>query len=465
MGFSSLGIGSGLDTATMLEQIKAGEQVRLKPYALLQATYQGKVSAWGQISSALSGLQSGGKSLKEDAFTALDVGSNKAFTAKANGEASADTHSVEVVQLATAHKLKSKEYVDADSALGMAGSEDRTLTITSADGKELKIELEDDETSLNQIAKKINQAEGDVSATVQRVDDQYRLVISSKTTGSDGELSVSVEGDPELGKALNTGEDGGMDNMIIPQDAKLKVDGTEFTRSENTISDIITGVTLELKEVSEEGKPEQLTLTRDNSAIKTSLKAFVEQYNALMKTTSAAGRYVDETAAAQGAQNGALMGDSTLRGMVSEIRQVINGFHGDGSEDFQSLAELGITVDAKTGAMTLDESKLDKAIADNPEGIAELFLGHHGSEGIADQLGDIMTHYIGDSELKIDGVIKDATKGLDEQVKLMQGQIDKTQKLIDSTVERYRKQFVALESTMSQLNGMSNQLSALISSM
>lgn len=469
-GFSSLGIGSGLDTATMLEQIKAGEQTRLKPYSLLKASYQGKVSAWGKISSALSALQGGVTSLKENAFTTLNVGTNKAFTVKADKDASADTHSVHVEQLAKAHKLKTGEYADADLTLGDENGEGtRTLTITNAAGKELSIELQDDETSLKQIAQKINKEKGDFSASVQRVDDKYQLVVSSKTTGSDGKMTIAVEGDDKLSTVLNND----MSEVSAAEDAILTVDGTTFTRSSNNISDIITGITFELKAVTEGDDAEQLTLTQDNSAIKTNLKAFVEHYNTLLKQTSAASKYVqnnssglkDEDVSLQNSENGALMGDSTLRGMVSEIREAVNGIYGDSTSDYSGLADIGIKIDATTGQMTLDENTLDQAIADSPDAVADMFLGRESEEGIASVLGGIITEYVGDSSEKIDGVIKEATKGLDEQGKLMQEQIDKTQKLIDSTVERYRTQFVALENTMSQLGSMSNQLSALISSM
>ncbi|QHM73218.1 flagellar filament capping protein FliD [Mixta intestinalis] len=479
---SSLGIGSGLDTATMLAQMKTAEQTRLNPYTNLKSSYENKISAWGKISSALSSLQTTIKKLSGEAFNTLTVSDNKAFQATATSDADADSHSVTVSQLATGHKLKTAGQTSNETQLGEQAGGSRTLTITQKNGKEVKVTLKDDETSLEQIAKKINKEDGDVRASVQRTGSEYVLVLSSRTTGTDGEMSVNVEGDDKLANILNTSKGGKSDendttsgdkmiSIAQAQDAELTVDGIKYTRSSNSISDIITGVTLNLKSVSENGASEQLTLNVDNTAIKSTLQDFVKQYNALLTQTSAASKYVpkdtsgltDDQVATTSSENGALMGDGTLRSLVGELRSAINGVYGDSGADYDSLASLGIKIDAATGQMTLDEKKLDKAIEDNPEEVGRIFKGRGDSEGLASVLSETVTKYVGDTENKKDGLIKGMTDSLDEQVKLVKEQIDKTQKLIDAQVERYRVQFQNLDSTMSQLNNLSNQLTAVLS--
>ncbi len=467
---SSLGIGSGLDTAAMLTQIAAGEQTRLTPYTALQSSYKAKVSAWGQVSSGLSNLQGAVKKLTGEAFNTLKASDNKAFTATATSAARADTHSVTVHSLASSHKLRTAAVDDQDKQLGSGGGGERTLTITQKDGKELKVTLKDDETSLSQVAKAINKEKGDVSATVQRTDAGYQLVLSSKTTGTDGEMTVSVEGDDTLGDVLNSNK---LQVAQEAEDARLTVDGSDYTRSSNNITDILEGITLSLKAPSEDGKSEQLVLTQDTSAIKSTLQDFVKKYNALLTVTTASSKYVpydasklsDTDVATQNSANGALMGDSTLRGMVGEIRSTVNGVYGGADADYASLADLGIKIDAGTGQMTLDEKKLDEAIADNPSQIATMFTGSGSNVGLADTLNGIITQYVGDSETKTDGIIKTSTKGLTEQADRMQEQIDKTQRLIDANVERYRVQFQNLDTTMSKLNSMSSQLNSILSTL
>lgn len=486
MGISSLGIGSGIDTASMLDQLKASEQQRLTPYTSLQNSYKAKISAWGLISSQLSTLQKSVKALGGDAFNTLKVSTNKAFTATASTGALADTHEITVEQLASAHKLKTAPQTSGDTALGTTGSGTRKITITQKNGKTTEVELKDDETSLNSIAKAINKQNGDVSASVQRTDKGYQLVLSSKTTGSDGEMSVKVDGDQNLADIMDTSAGGDpnagdkMTSVSDAQDAKLSVDGTDFTRSTNNITDIIDGVTLKLNAVSEADKnnppglqSEQLTLTADTSAIKTNLQDFVKQYNALLSLTTSASKYVkndtsglsDDAVATPSTKSGALMGDSTLRGMVSQIRSTVNGVYGDSGADYGALADLGIKIDAATGQMTLDEDKLDKAIADDPDQIANMFVGHGNNEGMATTLGNIISSYVGTDKDDKTGLIKTTTDGLDSQNKVVQQQIDKTQKLIDAQVERYRIQFQNLDTAMSKMNSMNSQLSSLLSTL
>lgn len=483
---TSLGIGSGLDTANMLEQLKYNEQKRLLPYTNMQNSYESKISAWGQISSSLDALNKSIKPLQGDAFHAVNVSSNKAFTATATSGAIADSHSVTVSQLATSHKVKTQPLgpnQNADTPLGEQGQGSRTVVIEQKNGSEMRVELKDDETSLNQIAKAINKEDGDVHASVQNTDQGPQLVLTSKTTGTDGEMSVRVEGDQKLDDVLNFGDpakENGMKSVAAAQDAQLIVDGSSYTRSSNTIDDILTGVTLELKEVSEkdpsdptELKAETLSLTPDMSQYKTSIQNFVTEYNALINQTTASSKYVPSDSSGltnndvqkPSSENGALMGDSMLRGLVNETRTAVNGVYGENGAEYRSLADIGITIDPKTGLMTLSEDKLDAAIANDPDAVANIFMDKNGNEGLASTLGGIITKYNGDPDKKIDGSIKAATDSLNKQVEQVKEQIERTQKLIDAQVERYRIQFQTLDTTMASLNSTSNQLGALISTL
>ncbi|MCU6237625.1 flagellar filament capping protein FliD [Morganella morganii] len=483
---TSLGIGSGLDTANMLEQLKYNEQKRLLPYTNMQNSYESKISAWGQISSSLDALNKSIKPLQGDAFHAVNVSSNKAFTATATSGAIADSHSVTVSQLATSHKAKTEPLQPgqtADTLLGDQNSGTRTVVIEQENGSEMRVELKNDETSLNQIAKAINKEDGDVHASVQNTDNGPQLVLTSKTTGTDGKMSVRVEGDAQLDGILHL-EDGkpGMITVADAKDAKLTVDGSDYTRSSNTIDDILTGVTLELKEVSEKDpsdstgntlKAETLSLTPDMTQYKTSIQNFVTEYNALINQTTASSKYVPSDSSGltnndvqkPSSENGALMGDSMLRGLVNETRTAVNGVYGENGAEYRSLADIGISIDPKTGLMTLSEDKLDAAIANDPDAVANIFMDKNGNEGLASTLGGIITKYNGDPDQKIEGSIKAATDSLNKQVEQVKEQIERTQKLIDAQVERYRIQFQTLDTTMASLNSTSNQLGALIATL
>ncbi|SFU20185.1 flagellar hook-associated protein 2 [Kosakonia arachidis] len=463
------GVG-GFDYSTLLNNLADLEQQRLTPYTTSQSTCKNKISAWGTISSLMTTLQGTVKKLENSAFNTMKVSETTAFTATATDSANADTHSVRVDQLAVAHKLKTATFDSSDKALGSQDGGTRTLTITQKDGASVQVELKDEQTSLNDIAKAINDKGGDVSASVQRTGDgQYQLMLSSKKTGEDGEMTVSVEGDEQLGALFNTSNGGtGNDKMTqvsAAQDAKVTVDGTQYTRSINNISDIIDGVTLNLNAVSKDDTPEQLTLSVDTSAIKTTLQDFVKQYNALLSEASAESKFVPlDTSSSSTEKSGVLMGDSTLRSLVSGFRNAVASTYGDTGSDYSSLADLGISIDTQNGQMTLDEDKLDKAIADNSDQIGKIFKGSGETAGLASSLESIITKFAGDEgDGKTSGMIKTTTDDLNTQLTDIGDQITKTQVLIDSQVELYRKQFANADLIVNQTNNLQNTLATMFS--
>lgn len=480
---SSLGVGAALDTQALLAQLQAAENTRLVPYQKQQTKLQNEISAWGQISSALTALQGTSKKLGNDAFNTLTVSTNEAFTATANTSAIAGNYDVTITQLATSHSIATEmKPVDPDKDLGTTDTGTRTVTITQKDGTTMNVKLSDDQTSLNDIAKAINKEDGDVKASVVESDDGTQLVLTSKSSGKENKItSVNVPDDAALQDVLgfdDSDPETGMHEEVPASDAKLTVNGKNYTRADNTITDIIPGVTLNLNKVSESTndvfKSEKLSLSRDNTATSTTVQEFVTNYNALINLTNTANKFTpDESSSSTASKddgttqpttpNGPLMGDSALRRMVGEIRGEVNGSYGASDADIQALSDIGITIDSSTGLMTLDQSKLDRAIADNPGEIQKMFVGTDSDPGMAVQLTDIIAKYVGDPEQHIDGLIKETSDGLNDQLKIVKTQIDNTQKLIDAQVQRYRVQFQNLDSVMSQMTATSDSLASMLS--
>jgi len=475
---ASAGVG-GWDYSGLLNGMAQVEQMRLNPYTALQTSCKNKVSAWGNISSLMTTLQTTLKKLGGEAFNTLNVSTNTAFTATATSSASADTHAVSVQQLAVAHKLRTSPFDSADTQNGSDNAGTRTVTISQGDGSVIKVTLNQDQTSLNQIAKAINtqnsEQGGNVSASIQRDGNgSYHLMLSARKTGTGGEMSVSVENDDKLATILDTHNggstpDAGADNgdkmiaVSMAQDAKLTVDGIAYTRTSNNINDIITGVTLNLNAVSKESDPEQLTLTVDSSAVKTNIQDFIKQYNALLTETSSKSKFVASgtDTDATDEKSGILMGDSTLRGLVNDFRSAVNGAYG--GQNGGSLADLGISIDAQSGQMTLDESKLDDILADDPETVNKIFLGSGSISGLASTLSTITTKYLGDPDTKTDGLIKSITTDLDTQLKNVGTQITKTQALIDNRIELLRVQYANADALFNQMTNLSNTLTSMFS--
>ncbi|WP_343553685.1 flagellar filament capping protein FliD [Pantoea sp.] len=491
---SGLG-GSGLDIPALLEQMKGAESKKLNPYLLKQSNFNGQVSSWGKISSSLDSLKTNLGKLQDEGFNGVSVGDNKSFKATAGNGAIPNSYSVIVEQLAKSHKIGTPAQASNSDQLG-DNAATRTLSITIGDGKTMDVELKDDETSLTQIAKKINAKNGDVSASVMPAENgEFQLVVTSKKTGTDGEIKMEVTGDSKLADVL----DYDPKNANIPgdpsfndkraaqinaaQNAILTIDGAKVERSSNTITDAIEGITFELREISEKDdngdlKAETLAVTADTSKVKSLIEDFVKMYNNFLSAAGTASAYKEPVKGSSGdlAQpnpgNGALFGDGTLRRLTSLVKSTTMGSFGEAGDVFQTLGSLGITVkfdgntgDDRTGtlgSLSIDNKKLDAALKNNPKEVEALFLGKEGKPGIKDGLEDVFKSYLGDSEKtpKTEGAIATAIKGLKEQETRVAKQITRMEQRIEDSLKRSEKEFLRLDKAMTEMNSMSQQLQA-----
>ncbi|WP_025758635.1 flagellar filament capping protein FliD [Enterobacter sichuanensis] len=471
-----LGVGSGLPFDEWLAKEREASSQKLNPYLQKQKTYNGQISAWGSISSALSTLKDNLGKLEDEGFNGVSVSDNKTFKATAGKGAIPNSYSVAVKQLAKAHQLE-YEHTTRDKLIGNSGAK---ITITLEEGeKPLEVDLDKSETSLDQIAKKINAQNGDVVAEVITLeDDKHRLVLTSKKTGEAGKMDITVSGNVELQSKLATPTD-----ETPPQNAEVILNGKTISRSSNTINDLITGVTLELREVSEirdddSYKEESLTITEDTSKVKSLIEEFVKNYNSYLSTVASATKYTppDRDKLGEGeiplpdTNNGALFSDGNLRRLTSQLKATVSGEYRDAGDVITSLGRLGITVtfDGKTGddrsgtlgTLTIDSKKLDAALKDNPKEVEALFLGKGGQEGIKDRMEGIFNTYLGDKDTvaKKDGVIETTLESLREQEKRVGKQITAVQKRIDEAMLRKEKEFQRLDKAMSDMTSMSNRL-------
>lgn len=481
-GTNFLGVGSGLPFDQWLADERKGITKKLIPYQQKQTTYKGQISAWGSISSALSTLKDNLGKLEDEGFNGVSVSDNKTFKATAGQGAIPNSYSIAVKQLAKAHQLA----VENDTRDKPIGNSAAKVTITLKEGeKPLELDLAKDETSLDQIANKINDQKGDVVAEVMTIEDgKHRLVLTSKKTGEAGEMKVEVAGNAQLKAKLE-----GADVETEFQNAEIILNGKSIIRSSNTVNDLITGVTLELREVSElkesgldpdnpeNYKTESLTITEDTSKVKTLIEEFVKNYNSYLSTVASATKYTAPDRDSNSGElpqtdptNGALFSDGSLRRLTSQLKATVGGEYPDAGKMIKSLGSLGITVtfdgkigDERTGTLgtlTIDSKKLDAALKDNPKEVEALFLGKGGKEGIKDRMEGIFNTYLGDKESieKKEGVIETALDSLRDQEKRIGKQITAIERRIEETMLRREKEYQRLDKAMSDMNNMSTRL-------
>ena len=465
---SNLGVGSNLDLASLYDQLETAERSKLYAITSQQTNYSAQLSAYGKLQSSLQNLQTASAALgKASAFNATSVKStNTAFSATTTSDATVGNYKVKVTDIAKAQVLTTKPgAITSNTAQLGAPTGSRTITITqSGTTTPLEVTLSDSDTSISGIAKAINAANGNVTATIVKANDKdYRLMLSSKTTGTQSDMKVAVTGDDTLQAAIgydSTTKIGALTIQTNSQNAKLVVNDVVIERSNNTISDALPGVTFTLK--AQSTVDETLEVTRETDASKKAITNWVSAYNSLQSTIASVTKYVvvDKSATDQSGSNGALVGDSTVRSIQSQLRSQLTNVE---SGSYAILAQLGITQDplngsnGETGLLKIDDAKLTKALSDNPQGVSAYFIGDGKATGFATSLDKTLTSMLNTS-VDSSGVIKNATDGINSTLKTLNKRYDSMSSNIDATMARYKAQFTSLDTLISKMNSTSSYL-------
>ncbi|MEB6633039.1 flagellar filament capping protein FliD [Kluyvera cryocrescens] len=451
---SSLGIGSGLKLGDILDSLTAAEKATLTPITKQQSSYTSKLSAYGTMKSALEAFQTANTALgKADLFTATTTtSSSTAFSATTTGNAIAGKYTIKITQLAQAQTLTSTS-TQKDSKAAIATS-DSVLTIQQGGGKKpVTIDISAANSSLTGVRDAINNAKAGVSASVINVGNgEYRLSITSNDTGKDNGMTLSVSGDSALQSFMGyDGAGGGMKESVTAQNAELTVNNVAIENSSNTISDALEDITLNLNDVTTGNQT--LTITQDNTKAQTAIKDWVTAYNALQDTFSSLTKYtaVDPGADAQSTSNGALIGDTTLRTIQTQLKSALSNTAS--SSAFKTLAQIGITSDPSTGQLEIDDTKLTAALKKDSADVGQLIVGDGKKTGITTNIGSNLTSWLSST-----GIIQAAKDGVSKTLNKLTKDYNAASDIIDAKVARYKAQFTQLDVLMTSLNNTSSYL-------
>ena len=387
---SAAGIGSGLDVNGIVEQLMLSERKPLAALTKQELAHTQKLSAFGQLRGALAGFQTALKDLGSGSkFQALSAVSSdtKVLGASAGGKAIPASYQIEVKQLAQQHKLASAGYASTDDVVGSGtltiqfGSYDSVSnSFTANAGKAVKsISIDPANNTLAGVRDAINAANAGVPAPI--VNDGgaagNRLVLTAADSGAANSLKISVadgDGNGLDGGSLSAlaydptaaaGSGKNLSQKAAARDALLEIDGIAVTQPTNTVKNAIEGVTLNLVQANA-GEKLTLAVSRDTRAVTAAVEAFVKAYN------NASGTLKNLTAFnGPGAQNGALLGDSTARAIQVEMRSLLNGSVDSGGA-LTTLSQIGVGF-TRDGTLALDNAKLNTAIDKNFDDIAALF--------------------------------------------------------------------------------------------
>ncbi|MDO9279942.1 MAG: flagellar filament capping protein FliD [Polaromonas sp.] len=191
----------------------------------------------------------------------------------------------------------------------------------------------------------------------------YKVVFSG-AEGSDGAFSMSTTPATVL-TALNFTETAAVD-------AVLTVDGVSYTRTSNTVTDAIEGVTLTLNSTTTTAA--SVNLTRDTTAIKTKINDLVTAYNDVNNILTE----VSNSKSTLDTYGATLVGDSVVRQVRSQLREMLLGQSSSPGTNVSALWQMGLSID-RTGVMTLNSTKLDAALTSNFKDVVTTFTGNQNN--------------------------------------------------------------------------------------
>lgn len=435
---TALGTGSGLQLEDLLTKLMTAESAPLTALQTKQNSYSAKISALGTLQSKLAALQTAATALTADIgqtalskFASYSASSSDTTvaTATATTGAVAATYDIQVTQLAQGKRFTSGAFASTSTAIGTNG---QTLTFNfgpsgSPDASRQKtITLDSGNNSLVGLRNSINNASMGVTASIVTGKDGNSQLIFSEAGGAANEVSLSGT----LSMPFTT--------TGTAQDAEFTVNGIAASSSTNTSSTAVNGMTFNLAKIG----TTTVSVTSDYSAnITTALNSFITAYNNANSTMTTMGAYNSTTKVA-----GALQGNDVLRNAQTQTRSLLFSTTTGGTSNYQHLSDLGVSV-GTDGSLSLDSTKLSKALAADPNAAATLV----GKIGTA--FNTSLEKVVGTS-----GTIKIATDGANTMVKEMVKRQDTLQSRLTNIEKRYRAQFTALDTLVSKFNSTATYL-------
>jgi flagellar hook-associated protein 2 len=411
---------SSLDVAGIVSGLMEAENVPVTKLDAKIGNSTVKITALGQIKSQLSALKSSLVDLQTPANFSKQAAkfSNTAVaTAEFTATATAASYQMEVTSLAQPTIWNVSGFSTSESALAWynaAGQSSLRTNVTGAD------------------------------ATVfQSTSGSYVLSLKSKTLGSNFSFNLSeadiAAGITKPATAYQTATN-----------AAFKLNGVEFTRSSNTVSDAITGITLNLATTTTVGTPITLTVSTEAVSARPKLDALVKAYNDLYAY------YKSQTASSiDSATRGVLNSDF---GVSSMMRQLISGLMLP-TTDSTGVALTGQTDLSAMGMKLLDNGTL--AVDDTLLAAASSTLQTRLAAGIrigySSTLSSDLSNQIGDMILS-GGVIQDRIASeTNTRTDLAKRKTTLQEKLV-SVQARYTAQYAALDALLFKLQGTSDSL-------
>lgn len=463
MPVSFSGIASGIDGDSIIKSLIDAKREASKPTQKKVDENTNENTSLEQFNTKLLSLQDlvkdlltlqGGSVLKNATVsdpTAIDV------TVASNASLAGAT--IDVRKLA---RSGTASFADRFSALGTAIAPglgaDGKLSITVGTGANAKTEefTVTSNTTLESLVANINgSAGGRLQASAINLGSEevpsYALVVQSTDTGlAQGSLAVSSSPEMQGAGLFQTAA------ISAAQNAEVYVSGIGLvTRSKNQITDLIPGVSLQLKR--DGVGPVQISVTNDTTKTTAKIAAMIAAVNEVIKQSRTESKI--ERVEKSGAVTNTFGALARTRVDDQALEQIRGAFSSTAIPDetaaVRTLADIGITI-ARDGTYTFKEKEFTAALTRNPTAVNQLV------NTFSDKLGT--TNGIINTLTRTGGVLDIARQTNTSDNQRLNQQLERLEANIERQQQDLKLMFSRLESRIGQLNSDSNALVSMISS-
>ena len=302
------------------------------------------------------------------------------------------------------------------------------------------------------------------------------MILTSKTTGTQGQIAYSATGDMLSLDVLSQSQDA---TVIIGN--STSANPIVVSSSSHTLSNVVPGLTLNLLSTSD--SPVQVTVEQDIDTIVSNVKTFIKTYNDALDQIRTSTKYIPNEDDPTKSERGVLLGEATVRTVESQITRLVTATVSNIDSTLKQLGDVGIMVDSTGGqtqltlsrtlgadsnnSTTIDgEAKLRAALRENPEAVKKRFTlveTNDNKEPVYTGLAARMEQELGRITRQVDGTLTREYDKLQNRVDLLQEQASDMEDLLAKKEARLYKQFQSMETALANLQTQQSALSALSS--
>lgn len=459
------GLATGMDTDSIVSQLMEIERYPIDRLESKKTAEKEKLQAFSQFTSILDDLRNSVSSMtltSQVKTSEISLSSEAAFTATSTS-AQSGSYDISVARLSQVQKSISEGWSSKTESLLGTG----TITVNGTD-----ISVSEDNNSISELAAAINDISDTTGVTASIINDgsddsPYHLVFTGVDSSTSFDITSNLKDEDDNPIEFNTTQ------AQTAQQAVAFIDGIKVVSDTNTIKDAISGITLNLNEVSEKSyagtaedgvdpwewadkpvyKSYQMSVKPDTNALKEKLTTFVTSYNKAMnwinsgydefggsKTTTAENGEEEELLGA------VLRGDSSIHNVKKGLQSLLTDtVHTSGG--LSILSQLGITTQVD-GTLRQDNTKMDAALEDNYDGVASLLSG----EGEVDGIMKKFNFYLLDVTSLSNGLYASKKNNYDRLINQLDDSILQMEPRMAKKESTLRAQFSAMEQLVSGLN-------------